>query len=245
MAEPPQKKLKGSSILNFFQRKPTCDDESPLAANNSLTVESEPLPAANEIDDCTSESQSDSESLMTDSPPDPEPGSTATSTTTLGEPSQLPVVGPYDLGAIKSSLLGGRLSDGDKYKVLKQLDQPQQYKFPAVMEGQQLRRFQSSWFSKYPWLAYSRSENGGYCAYCLVFASSIKTGGNLGSLVQTPLIKFKKALETLASHEKTQYHQDAYTRVVAFLAYMSKKRESIASQLNTLHAAQIQKIGKF
>ena len=210
MAEPPQKKLKGSSILNFFQRKPTCDDESPLAANNSLTVdlsltsnelnedflaESEPLPAANEIDDCTSESQSDSESLMTDSPPDPEPGSTATSTTTLGEPSQLPVVGPYDIGAIKSSLLGGRLSDGDKYKVLKQLDQPQQYKFPAVMEGQQLRRFQSSWFSKYPWLAYSRSENGGYCAYCLVFASSIKTGGNLGSLVQTPLIKFKKALE--------------------------------------------------
>ena len=82
------------------------------------------LNAANEIDDCTSESQSDSESLMTDSPPDPEPGSTATSTTTLGEPSQLPVVGPYDLGAIKSSLLGGRLSDDDKCKVLKQLDQP-------------------------------------------------------------------------------------------------------------------------
>ena len=46
---------------------------------------------------------------MTDSPPDPEPGSTATSTTTLGEPSQLPVVGPYDLGAIKSSLLGEAL----------------------------------------------------------------------------------------------------------------------------------------
>ena len=68
---------------------------------------------------------------MTDSPPDPEPGSTATSTTTLGEPSQLPVVGPYDLGAIKSSLLGGRLSDDHKCKVLKQLDQPQQYKFPS------------------------------------------------------------------------------------------------------------------
>ena len=70
----------------------------PLAANNSLAVDlpltsnklneeflaaSEPLPAANEIDDCTSESQSDSELLMTDSPPDPEPGSTATSATTL------------------------------------------------------------------------------------------------------------------------------------------------------------------
>ena len=261
MAEPPRKKLKAGShsILSFFQRMPTCGDnsesalaanvstfDSPLAANernedHDFLTESETLPAANEKDDCTSESQSNSESLMTDLTPDPEPGSTATSTTTLGEPSQLPVVGPYDIGAIKSSLLRGRLSDDDKYSVLKQLDQPQHYQFPAVMEGQQLRRFQSSWFSKYPWLTYSRSENGGYCAFCLAFAPSIKIGGNLRSLVQTPLIKFKKALETLAFHEKTQHHKDAYTRVEAFLAYMSKERASIASQLNTLHATQIQK----
>ena len=108
------------------------------------------------------------------------------------------------------------------------------------MEGQQLWRFHSSWFSVYPWLAYSRSENGGYCAYCVAFVLSIKTGGNLDTLVQTPLIKFWKALETLASHETTQ-NKDAYTRVVAFLAYMSKKRESIGAQLNTSHAAQIQR----
>lgn len=63
----------------------------------------------------------------------------------------------------------------------------------------------------------------------------------MGALVQTPLIKFKKALEALASHEKTEYHKDAYTRMVAFLEYMSKKRESIVVQLNSLHAAQIQK----
>ena len=164
----------------------------------------------------------------TATPPEPGPGSTSASTHTVSESSPLPLVGPYDLGAIKTSLQRGTLSDGDKYNVLNQLDQPQQYNFPAVVEGQQLRRFQSSWFSKYPWLTYSRSENGGYCAYCLAFASSAKSGGNLGALVQTPLIKFKKALEVLASHEKTEYHKDAYARMVTFRDYMSKKRESIA-----------------
>lgn len=63
----------------------------------------------------------------------------------------------------------------------------------------------------------------------------------MGALVQSPLIKFKKALEVLASHEKTEYHKDTYARMVAFREYMSKKRESIAVQLNSLHAAQIQR----
>ena len=94
----------------------------------------------------------------------------ATSRDTETESSQLPVAGPYDFGTLKASLLRGRLRD-DKYKVLKHLDQPLQYKFPPVMEGKQLQRFQSSWFSKYPWLTYSRSENGEYCAYCLAFVS--------------------------------------------------------------------------
>ena len=70
----------------------------------------------------------------------------------------------------------------------------------------------------------------------MAFASLAKSGGNLGTLVRTPLIKFKKALEVLASHEKTEYHKDAYARMVAFRDYMSKKRESIAMQLNTVYA---------
>ena len=66
-------------------------------------------------------------------------------------------------------------------------------------------------------------------------------GRNLAALVQTPLIKFSKALETLASQETTLYHKDVYTRVLAFLAYMSRKREGIGALLNTSHAAQIQR----
>lgn len=59
----------------------------------------------------------------------------STSTETLSESSPLPFVGLYELGAIKSSLLRGALSDGDTYNVLNHLDQPQQYKFLTVVEG--------------------------------------------------------------------------------------------------------------
>ena len=58
--------------------------------------------------------------------------------------------------------------------------------------------------------------------------------------MESPLTKFKKALETLASHEKTEYHKDSYAKMVAFLESTSKG-QSVVGQLNTLHAAHIQK----
>jgi len=71
--------------------------------------------------------------------PEGEARSMVSATLYLGEStgSQLPVAGPYDFGALMSSLLRGRLSD-DKYKVLKHLNQPLQYKFPPDMEGKQI-----------------------------------------------------------------------------------------------------------
>ena len=201
--QPPQKRVKRSSILNFFQRKPPSDGES-LTRNDS-----ELLPAAEEKEDslCASdiecqllpnatppelspgstsafgesttstppepgpgstsafgkpttatlpelspgstsafgesttatplEPEPESTSAFCESttttPPEPGPGSTSASTHTVSESSLLPLVGPYDLEAINTSLLRGTLSDGDKYNVLNQLDRPQQYNFPAVV----------------------------------------------------------------------------------------------------------------
>ncbi|KAL5487067.1 hypothetical protein EMCRGX_G019626 [Ephydatia muelleri] len=46
--------------------------------------------------------------------------------------------------------------------------------------------------------------------------------GKFGALVESPLTKFKRALETLASHDKTEYHKDSYAKMVAFLESASK-----------------------
>ena len=142
-------------MLQSCANQPVLDyresDELPIAAN------------INENHDQLSESNSES----------------STFANARAESSNLPAMGHYDLGALKTSFLSGTLSDQDIYKVLKQFDQPQGYKFPAVSEGGQMRRFQASWFVNYPWLAYSKSENGGFCACCVAFASSIRTGVNL------------------------------------------------------------------
>jgi len=38
------------------------------------------------------------------------------------------------------------------------------------------RKFNYSWFNEYPWLAYSKSEDGVYCKFCVLFANK-----NVGS----------------------------------------------------------------
>ena len=206
MVEPSRKKQKGSaSILHFFR---TCENESNDEASHVrkqvedeiFIAEPQPLPQSGGFNQplphCCESNESPNAVNIDENPDQLE--SNSASANAGDECSSLPAMGPYDLGALRTSFSSGALSDQDKYKVLKQFDQPQGYRFPAVSEGGQLRRFQASWFVNYPWLAYSKSENGGYCACCMAFASSIRTGGKFGALVESPLTKFKKALETLA-----------------------------------------------
>ena len=108
------------------------------------------LPDISEEEESNSDSHSEflpKPDLDESSPPAPEcdregpeggARSLTSATKSLGESSQLPVAGLYDFGALKAILLRGGVSDYDKYKVLKHLDQPLQYKFPPVVEDKQL-----------------------------------------------------------------------------------------------------------
>ena len=159
------------------------------------------------------------------------------------DPSSLPDAGPYDFGAL-SALIGIRmLSVGDKKKLLEGLHLPVNFNFPLSVEGKQSRRFQQSWFAKYQWLTYSRSRNGGYCAYCLIFppANTVGSGENiaLGVLVITAMTRFKKALEILHLHEKSNYHQTACMKVLDFKDSVAGRRESINKQLDKSMKSQL------
>ena len=81
--------------------------------------------------------------------------------TGLTSTSCFPESGPYDFAILLPMLLGDQLSDDQKYKALTNLDRPQSFSFPGNLEGNQQRQFQASRFQKFPWLTYSRSENGG------------------------------------------------------------------------------------
>ena len=56
------------------------------------------------------------------------------------------------------------------------------YKFPRGSSG---RTFQHQWLNKYPWLKYSKQENGGYCLPCVLFSRNSSFRADPGVLVST------------------------------------------------------------
>ena len=48
--------------------------------------------------------------------------------------------------------------------------QPKLDKYPYSGPEKHLRRFQKSWFGKFPWLEYSPTMDVAYCFYCFLFA---------------------------------------------------------------------------
>ena len=52
------------------------------------------------------------------------------------------------------------------------------YIFPKTKQNNKMRSFQASWLKTYPWLVYSKSEDGGHCKCCVLFAPlSVKYHG--------------------------------------------------------------------
>ena len=90
-----------------------------------------------------------------------------------------------DIGVNIGSLT--RLSGADKYALLVDLYvPPTSFNFPKHAEHGKQRSFQLSWLTKYPWLAYSRLLDGGFCLPCAVFS---RGGGGDRVLVEKPMCK--------------------------------------------------------
>ena len=96
------------------------------------------------------------------------------------------------------------------------------------------RSFQWQWLQSYPWLAYSREKNGGYCIPCLIFAHNGNgyKSSDPGVLVQSPLTQFSKALELLRKHSAKEYHQIAIVSSEAFLRVANNEQPSIQQHIN-------------
>lgn len=90
------------------------------------------------------------------------------------------------------------------------------YHFPSRVINQRQRHFQNSWLDKYAGLVYSKSEDGGYCKYCVLFGRCESSVKELGVLVNRPLTNFKKASEKLAEHcaKSQKSHHDAMEKAM-------------------------------
>ena len=118
------------------------------------------------------------------------------------------------------------------------------YSFP---KGEKGHTFQYRWIHLFPWLVYSKQENGGYCLPCVLFASTGYQGSNPGVLVSRPLTAFNKALELLCKHADKEHHKAAVVRADQFKKIMTNQQPTIQGRINRALAERVainrQKLG--
>ena len=164
------------------------------------------------VDSASLSSSSDAHSSCFD------PGRLSTSNVALQSYSK-----PYDIGNIVH--YSQDLNKEDMFSVLNNITNrlrttrshiPQHTEGP----GSHKRSFQLKWLNEHTWLAYSREKDGGYCVPCLFFC---KDPEGLGKLVNSPLTKFKDAVNTLRQHCKKSYHINAVSDMLMFMQVMNNE----------------------
>ena len=79
------------------------------------------------------------------------------------------------------------------------------------------------------------TANSGFCLPCVLFAVNGYRGSNPGVLVSRPLKDFKKALEKLRKHPKTEHHKAAVASATEFQRSMSNQQADIQQRLSKSH----------
>ncbi|XP_058211521.1 uncharacterized protein LOC131323691 [Rhododendron vialii] len=75
--------------------------------------------------------------------------------------------------------------------------QPNCLEFPRSKFGIQYRRFQSSWFSKFPWLEYSPQKDAAFCFPCFIFE---KKTANRSTLTGAGFTNWKVVFDAFSMH---------------------------------------------
>ena len=181
---------------------------------------------------------------MSSSDEDEQPRSSRTSVTSeRHESSDAPIAKRPALATLEcievASFVGSRSLSADcRYNLLMNHFKPgANYSFPK--SNSTGRSFQYQWLTQFPWLAYSKQENGGFCIPCLIFASSGYCGSDPGVLVSRHLTAFTKALELLRKHADKLYHKDAVLRSDEFLKVMTHQQPDVRTQLSQVTADRI------
>ena len=163
---------------------------------------------------------------------DDSPGPSVRSNVEITPPQSLPTL-LNDLATVSSP---ASLSDEEKYQILISVGAKLK-KYPI---NSHRRRFQPHWYESFPWIRYSASVDGIFCAPCFIFS---KTRLN-SEFVSTPFQNWKNATGVsrgaLNRHSASQTHQQCVELAASFRCVMEKKVGSIKSQLSEAYDKQVE-----
>ncbi|XP_065580922.1 zinc finger MYM-type protein 1-like [Artemia franciscana] len=113
--------------------------------------------------------------------------------------------------------------------------QPVLTDYPATTIGNRKRKFNSSYFLKYPWLEYSKEQDSVFCFNCRHFSgSSLRSGERYGAraFIDIGFRKWKDISELIRQHENSDRHKACTISLTQFKAIETEAAESVASCLS-------------
>jgi hypothetical protein len=143
-----------------------------------------------------------------------------------------------DIGVVSDGIYQSsaplRPGDEEKRSILQNVFVPNStFKFPMTQSGKKKLKFQQSWLQKWEWLTYSKSKDGAYCRYCILFSSEFLGKADLSvknaPLVGKPFKRWKDALEKFKDHSERTYHKLSVIMAENFLKVASGERLDVAA----------------
>jgi hypothetical protein len=134
-----------------------------------------------------------------------------------------------------SQFVGGSIkaSDEDKNRLIKERTPSDSFLFPTKTyndkrrkAGTTQRRCMREWFQVFPFITYSKSQDGIYCLPCVLFPSP-SAHGTPNLLVKQPYTNWKDAKEDLRVHSVCHYHKDAQAKMDEFVSTMNNPARRI------------------
>ena len=130
----------------------------------------------------------------------------------------------YDIGSFHDKC--DQLNDAEKFDVVQNLWKPdEKFIFPIRVICKKTRKFNLSWLSLFPWLAYSRRSDGAFCLPCVLFGRRIgKNSLKLQRLVFSPFTDWSCACKRFKEHEETsEIHKTSLLTMETFVSVMKNE----------------------
>lgn len=117
--------------------------------------------------------------------------------------------------------------------------QPSISLFPRRMIYNKYRSFNSSWYSKYPWIEYSKQKDRIYCYYCRHFAINISNTPGQHVFIKQGYCDWKRITDGTLKHQNSAIHKLSLEKYKAYKTL--KTSGAVSCQVNNCTQQQILK----
>ena len=120
-----------------------------------------------------------------------------------------------------------------------------EYKDKRCKSGVIKRHCKHEWMETFPFLAYSKTQDGLFCICCVLFPAPARQGSRAKNLITAPYRNWKDAQEDFREHSSLEYHKISLARMQAFQETFKNPSSRIDHSISSQTAVTVQRNRKF